>query len=137
MFTLSKTLLPAFLFLLINTANAHESSAKIKLEKKTAEQISSQQIANGSQVVPAPVLYRCSDEPGDVLTVYFYNQTKLPTVVVNYVPDQFTLYKTQSGSGAHYISDKAEFWEHHGEAIFTVEGKSHTCRAFRHINKED
>jgi D-alanyl-D-alanine carboxypeptidase len=105
--------------------------SNIQAKEKTAEQISSQQIANGSQVVPAPVLYRCSDKPGDVLTVYFYNQTKLPTVVINHVPDQFILYKTESGSGAHYFSDKAEFWEHHGEAIFNVEGKNRTCRVLK------
>jgi len=103
----------------------------IPTKEKTAEQISAQQISNGSQVVPTPVLYRCSDKPGDVLTVYFYKQTKLPTVVVNHLSDQFMLYITQSGSGAHYLSDKAEFWEHHGEAMFNAEGKGHTCRVLK------
>lgn len=121
MFNISKIIFS--FFLLITTVNAQK--------EKTAEQISSEQIANGLQIVPHPVLYKCSKKSADVLTVYFYNQTKLPTVVVNYDTEQFILYRTESGSGVHYISDKAVFWEHHGKAIFNTEDKNLTCRVLK------
>jgi len=115
------------LFLLLSTVNAQKD--------KTLEQLSAAQIASGSQVVPKPVLYRCSKKQGDILTVSFYNETELPTVVINYDSKQFMLYRTESGSGARYVSDKAAFWEYHGEANFQTEDKNVTCRVFGNSTK--
>ena len=115
------------LFLLLTTAKAKKD--------KPLEQLSAAQIASGSQVVPNPVLYKCSKKQEDVLTASFYNETELPTVVINYDSKQFMLYRTKSGSGARYVSDKAAFWEHHGEANFQTEDKNVTCRVFKNNTK--
>ena len=92
--------------------------------------ISQLQISGGQVVVPEAVYYKCDGKTDNSLTVVFYNNVQLPTVVLTLPSEQYIAYAAMSGSGAKYISKEIEFWEHHGDATLNYHGKSIRCKKF-------
>lgn len=92
--------------------------------------ISQLQIAGGLVEVPEAVYYKCDGKKENTLTVYFYNTTQIPTVVLNLPLKQEMAYSSMSGSGAKYTSEDIEFWEHHGEATLKHNGRTLKCKEF-------
>jgi uncharacterized protein len=83
------------------------------------------QIEAGVVPVPEPVGYHCGD--GGQLTVFFYNATTIPSVLIKRGDTQFRLLRVPSGSGAKYHGGDVEFWEHHGEATLIVHDQKSIC----------
>ena len=96
------------------------------IEEEYRRRITQLQVESGMVPAPAPVGYRCED--GSQMTVFFYNSTAIPAVLIRRGDKQFHLLRTFSGSGAKYHGDDVEFWEHHGEATLLVPGRKHICR---------
>lgn len=68
-----------------------------------------------------PVGVYVSDK-GETLTVSFHNQDH--TVLVAFPgKEKVKLRRTVSGSGARYTSGNKEFWEHQGEATYSIADK--------------
>lgn len=103
------------------------------ISRKMQERISTLQIEGGLQVVPAGVIYKCDDK--STLTVYFYNDTQIPSAMINQGTSQGLkqdlAYITESGSGSKYMSDSLEFWEHHGEATLIRNKKETKCKVYK------
>jgi len=108
---------------------AHREACKGELrciEGSYQRRITQLQIDTGAVPVPDPAAYRCKN--GGRLTVFFYNDTFVPSVVVNSDDARYLLLRSESGSGAKYRGDGVEFWEHHGEATLVAHGKKSVCR---------
>lgn len=67
------------------------------------------QIEVADTEVPAATNFVCSDD--NVASVYFYNDTEIPALVINRHPDQALLFKTGSASGAKYVGRNIAFWQ--------------------------
>ena len=99
------------------------------VETSYRERIAELQIQYGDMEVPSPVNYRCGDMD---LAVVFYPETDPPTAVLTPMGandgGQVITFLARSGSGARYEGPNVSFWEHHGEAALTWQGKEMTCR---------
>lgn len=93
------------------------------------QRIAELQIQYGDMVVPSPVNFRCGAMD---LAAVFYQETDPPTVVLTPIdmPDaeQVIAFLERAASGARYQGRNVSFWEHHGEAALTWQGKDMTCR---------
>ncbi len=87
------------------------------------------QIRNGDFEVPAAVGYVCQGYEGTPFSAVFYNQPEPRAAVLTFGDRQEIVFAAPSGSGAKYANPRVEFWEHHGEAALTWDGKAYTCRA--------
>ena len=58
-------------------------------------------------MVPSPVTFVCEDDV--LLTVYFYQDTKLPAAIMNRGLEQRLMFLTSSVSGAQYAGQNATF----------------------------
>ena len=98
------------------------------LEQRYDRRISELQITSGSLTVPKPILYHCSKDAKDLLTVYFYNKALVPTVVINHNDVQNMAHIVRSGSGTKYTNDDVLFWAHHKEATLKEKGVTMVCQ---------
>lgn len=87
------------------------------------------QIRGGALEAPTPVSYQCKEQEGQPFWASFYNQTEPRSVVLTFGNLQTIAFALPSGSGARYGNQNVDFWEHHGEATVTWNGKSFTCQA--------
>lgn len=93
-----------------------ESDPAKCIEASYQTRITELQIKGGQQMVPAPILYQCGKDL--TVTAYFYNDTKLPTAVINLEPEQQVLaYAVPTGSGARYEGQNLSFWTKGQEAL--------------------
>lgn len=78
-----------------------ESDARQCVEESYRLRITELQIKGGQLMVPSPLLYQCGKALS--LTVYFYNDGKLPAAVINLGDDQQVMaYGAPTGSGTRY-----------------------------------
>jgi len=87
------------------------------------------QIQSGQLEVPPPVGYVCEGHEGTPFFAVFFRQTDPPSAVLTFGDAQVIAFIARSGSGARYIADNVEFWEHHGEARVDWYGTPLTCEA--------
>jgi len=85
-------------------------------------------IRSGRWPAPAPVAYVCEDHESDPLNVAFYSQTEPPSAQVTFGQRQTILLAAPSGSGARYVNDDVEFWEHQGDARVVWSGTTYRCK---------
>jgi uncharacterized protein len=83
-------------------------------------------ILSGELTGPAAISYKCEGHESLPVFASFY-QTDPPAAVVTIGNDQFTAFSASTGSGAKYVADGVEFWEHHGDALITWKGKDMKC----------
>ncbi len=98
------------------------------LEHRYDTRISELEIDSGSLTVPKAVLYHCGTNKKDLLTVYFYKEALVPTVVLNHHDTQSIAYIAPSGSGAKYINEDLLFWEHQQEVTLKEKGVTLHCQ---------
>ena len=85
-------------------------------------------IRSGRWPAPAPVAYVCEEHENDPLSVPFYNKTKPPSAQLVFGQRQAVLLAASSGSGARYVNDDVEFWEHQGDARLIWAGITYRCK---------
>jgi uncharacterized protein len=99
------------------------------VETQYKHRIAELKIQYGDMVVPTPANFRCGAMD---LTAVFYNETDPPAAVLTQIgqsgPDQVIAYQAISGSGARYLGQNVEFWEHQGEASVNWFGQQLTCK---------
>jgi membrane-bound inhibitor of C-type lysozyme len=80
--------------------------------------------------LPAPQLatYLCEDHENEPLNVAFYNQTEPPSAQATFGQRQTILLAAPGGSGARYVNDDVEFWEHQGDARLVWSGTTYRCK---------
>lgn len=88
-------------------------------------------IMAGSLEAPKPVDFTCAGRPGPFTVAYY--QTEPPAAVVTEGGTrQAIALITRSGSGAHYVGNGVDFWEHGGEATVRWDnGVEFICRPMR------
>jgi uncharacterized protein len=86
------------------------------------------QILGKQLKVPAPAVYACPGRASERLTATFYNQTDPKSVLVVSGDREAVAFLAISASGARYVADGIEFWEHHGEARVKWSGADYTCK---------
>jgi len=114
----------------IGERNACSESANVRscIQSAYEQRIAEIQIQTGSPTATRSIGYQCAGlDQSKHLLVAFYNQTDPPSAVVTYGSQQVIAVLQRSGSGAKYGAKDMEFWEHHGEALFTWRGKQYTC----------
>lgn len=89
------------------------------------------QIKGGQLQAPNPVGFVCKGQEGQPTTVAFYSQTEPKSAVVTMGDRQAIAFITPSGSGAHYVGNSVDFWEHQGEATIKLGAASYTCMVRR------
>lgn len=72
------------------------------------------QIQGGLLEVPSSVVFDCGEFPQ--ISAVFYTQLEPVTAVFTFAEQQLLATNVVSGSGAKYLGQNFEFWEHHGEA---------------------
>ena len=90
------------------------------------ERIVELRIQNGLVTVPKAVEYRCDDN-SKPFTATFYNDEPR-AAVITWGSDQAIVPIARSGSGARYVADGIEFWEHQGVAKVDFFGNPLTCK---------
>jgi len=101
--------------------------AQIKqcIESSYDTRITQLQIRTGYFMVPEVVIYQC--DSSERLAVYFYNETKIPTAVINDAGAQFFAYQTTAASGAKYQGRNELLWIKGNEAQWQMLDKKQTC----------
>jgi uncharacterized protein len=84
------------------------------------------QIQAGSVMVPKASVFDCGDQK--MLTVYFYNNTQLPTAVLNFADEQINAYQALAASGAKYDGRNVSVWNKGNEAALTWYDKTYQCK---------
>lgn len=92
------------------------------------QRITELEVKTGDVLVPAAVNYTCDD--GRRLSVYFYNNTRLPSLMLNDGEDQMLLYRKASGSGVRFTGRNVEFWDKGTQARYSrAQGGMLQCEA--------
>ena len=86
------------------------------------------QIRSGQLMAPKAVGYQCSPGENKPFSATFYQQTDPPSAVLTFGNDQVIAFLTRTASGAKYVAQNMEFWEHHGEAAVNWYGANMTCK---------
>jgi len=104
--------------------------AEVPSTEQTREQQQIIESAIRSGRLPAPQLasYVCEDHENESLNVAFYNQTEPPSAQVTFGPRQTILLAAANGSGARYVNNDIEFWEHQGDARLVWSGTTYRCK---------
>jgi uncharacterized protein len=97
------------------------------VESSYRERIVRLQIQSGQVEAPTAVGYTCTGHEGTPFFAAFYRQTDPPSVVLSFGDDQVIAFVAPSGSGARYLAESVEFWEHQGEATVDWFGTELTC----------
>ncbi len=84
------------------------------------------QIALKRVPVFAAASYRC-DAPGAAPLFASYYRTEPPAVRLKYQDQQMIAFIAPAASGARYLGDGVEFWEHQGIARFTWHARQMSC----------
>ena len=110
-------------------ADAQVVIADVPSAEQTREQqqIIESAIRSGRLPAPLPVAYVCEDHESETVSVAFYNQTEPPSAQVTFGRRQTILLAAPSGSGARYVNDDLEFWEHQGDARLVWSGTTYRC----------
>lgn len=77
------------------------------------------QIMSGQIAATTSAAYTCEGHGSTPFLTAFYNDTDPPSALLTYGSDKVTAFIAPSGSGARYVADGVEFWDHHGEAMVT------------------
>jgi len=67
----------------------------------------------------SPITYHCDSDPGNPITVTFFNSTDPPTLIAVRGDSSSPMFHEPSASGSRYRGRNGSFWEHHGEALVT------------------
>jgi len=97
-------------------------------QTREQQQIIESAIRSGRLPAPLPVTYVCEDHENEPLNVAFYSQTEPPSTQVTFGPRRAILLAAASGSGARYVNDDVEFWEHQGDARLVWSGTTYRCK---------
>ena len=113
-----------------SAADAQVVIAEIPSAAQTREQQQIIESAIRSGRLPAPQLatYVCEDHESESVSVAFYNQTEPPSARVTFGQRQTILLAAPGGSGARYVNDDVEFWEHQGDARLVWSGTTYRCK---------
>lgn len=73
------------------------------------------------RLAPASALitYHCDSDPGNPITVTFFNSTDPQTLIAARGDSSSLMFHEPSASGSRYRGRNESFWEHHGEALVT------------------
>lgn len=83
------------------------------------------EIRTAENMVPAAQTFACSD--GEQVTVYFYNDTEIPAMVINSHSEQEFLYRATAASGAKYQGRNIMFWQKGSSAQLQWNGRQVNC----------
>jgi membrane-bound inhibitor of C-type lysozyme len=100
------------------------SAAQTRAQQRLIES----QIRSGRWPAPIPIAYVCEEHENDPLSVAFYSQTEPPSAQLKFGHRQTVLLAASSGSGARYVNDEVEFWEHQGDARLVWSGTTYRCK---------
>ena len=95
------------------------------------ERIVQLQIKSGQLAAPSTVSYHCAGEDQPPFSVLYYNDAVPPAAVLMRGQDQVIAFIAPSGSGARYVSEGVELWEHQGEATVTWFGIRLICKVLQ------
>lgn len=84
------------------------------------------QIQAGSIMVPKASVFECGNK--QILTAYFYNNTQLPTAVLNFGDERINAYQAVSASGVKYDGRNVGIWNKGDEATLTWYDKEFNCK---------
>ncbi len=76
--------------------------------------------------VLAAVIYRCEGAEGAQLLASYY-RTEPAAVHLQYLDQEVLAFIAAAASGARYLGDDVEFWEHQGVARLTWHGRQMSC----------
>ncbi len=84
------------------------------------------QVSTGALVVPKATLFQCADN--SLLTVYFYDGTKIPAAVINQTPNQYFAFNTPTKKGAMYVARNESLWLTGDSAVWQIMDKEIKCQ---------
>ena len=82
-----------------------------------------------SKLIPPPTTYTfwCQEPATPPFTVRFYNEADPPSALIAAGGHEVIALLTATASGARYLGEGVDFWEHQGQAEVTWRGKAHHC----------
>lgn len=98
------------------------------LESSYRQRLIEVQIQGGQLEAARPVGFVCKGHESEPMTATFYNQTDPKSALITFGKRQVIAFIAPSASGARYLGDDLEFWEHQGEALVTWSGKPYGCK---------
>ena len=103
------------------------------VESSYTSRITELQIMSGSIVVPKAVVFDCDENR--IITAYFYNDTQIPSAVLNLNTEQSLALVSPSASGAKYEGQNVSFWNKGREATVNWKGQDLSCHEIPSSNE--